>query len=201
MKGKLAFLEGWYESTKRAAGHRHATPMLCAVSFAESSFFPIPVDIMLMPMVQARPQAWWRLAFLASLFSVLGGIFGYMLGMLFFETIAEPLLQRLGKAERMENFAESIQEHGGLWVFGAGFTPFPYKVITIMSGAVPVAFGIFVAASVLSRTLRFFLVAGIVRMFGGMAERWMKEHFAIFTIGLFALLAALYFGLKALFPH
>jgi len=125
----------------------------------------------------------------------------YMLGMLFFETIAQPLLEKLGKAERMENFADSIQEHGGLWVFGAGFTPFPYKVITIMSGAVPVAFGIFVAASVLSRTLRFFLVAGIVRMFGGVAERWMKEHFAIFTIGLFALLVALYFGLKALFPH
>ena len=201
MKGKLAFLEGWYESTKRAAGHRHATPMLCAVSFAESSFFPIPVDIMLMPMVQARPKAWWRLAFLASLFSVLGGIFGYMLGMLFFETIAEPLLQRLGKAERMENFAESIQEHGGLWVFGAGFTPFPYKVITIMSGAVPISFGIFVAASTLSRTLRFMAVAGIVRAFGDMAEKWMKEHFAIFTLGLFALIAALYFGLKALFPH
>ena len=201
MKGKLAFLDRWYENTKAAAGHRHATPILCAVSFAESSFFPIPVDLMLMPMVQARPKAWWRLALLASFFSVLGGIFGYFLGMLFFETIAGPVLEKLGKAESMESFRGSIQEHGGLWVFGAGFTPFPYKVITIMSGAVPVGFGIFVAASVLSRTLRFLMVAGIVRVFGGTAERWMKEHFAIFSIGLFAVLAALYFGLKALFPH
>lgn len=201
MKGKLAFLERWYENTKAAAGHRHATPILCAVSFAESSFFPIPVDLMLMPMVQARPKAWWRLAFLASFFSVLGGIFGYFLGMLFFETIAGPLLEKLGKTESMESFRASIQEHGGLWVFGAGFTPFPYKVITIMSGAVPVGFGIFVTASVLSRTLRFFMVAGVVRAFGGIAEKWMKERFAIFTIGLFALITALYFGLKALFPH
>jgi membrane protein YqaA with SNARE-associated domain len=201
MKGKLAFLDRWYENTKAAAGHRHATPILCALSFAESSFFPIPVDLMLMPMVQARPKAWWRIALLASFFSVLGGIFGYFLGMLFFETIAAPMLDALGKTEKMDKFRGSIGEHGGLWVFGAGFTPFPYKVITIMSGAVPVSFGIFVAASVLSRTLRFLCVAGIVRIFGGMAERWMKDHFAIFTIGLFALLLAMYFGVKALFPH
>jgi membrane protein YqaA with SNARE-associated domain len=201
MKGKLAFLERWYESTKAAAGHRHATPILCAVSFAESSFFPIPVDLMLMPMVQARPKAWWRLALLASFFSVLGGIFGYFLGMLFFETLVGPILESLGKKESMDTFEASINEHGGLWVFGAGFTPFPYKVITIMSGALHVSFGIFVAASVLSRTLRFLMVAGIVRAFGGVAEKWMKERFALFTFGLFALIAALYFGLKALFPH
>jgi len=201
MKGKLAFLDRWYESTKTAAGHPHATAILCVVSFAESSFFPIPVDLMLMPMVQARPKAWWRLALLASFFSVLGGIFGYFLGMLFFETFAQPMLEKLGKAKSMESFRGSIQANGALWVFGAGFTPFPYKVITIMSGAVPVGFGIFVTASVLSRTLRFLCVAGIVRAFGGMAEKWMKDHFAIFSIGLFALIAALYFGLKALFQH
>jgi len=201
MKGKLAFLERWYDSTKAAAGHKRATPILCAISFAESSFFPIPVDLMLMPMVQARPKTWWKLALLASFFSVLGGIFGYGLGLLFFETLAQPLLEKLGKAESMDSFRVSIGEHGGLWVFGAGFTPFPYKVITIMSGAVPVGFGIFVAASVISRTMRFFAVAGIVRIFGETAERWMKERFALFTVGLFALIAALYFGLKALFPH
>lgn len=201
MKGKLAFLEGWYESVKRAAGHKRATPILCALSFAESSFFPIPVDLMLMPMVQARPKAWWRLALIASFFSVLGGIFGYFLGMLFFDTIAGPILERMGKLDSMNTFSDKINEDGALWVFGAGFTPFPYKVITIMSGAVPVGFGIFVAASVLSRTLRFLAVAGIVRLMGETAERWMKEHFAIFTIGLFVVLLALYFGLKAVMPH
>jgi len=201
MKGKLAFLETWYDKTKAAAGHKRATPILCGIAFIESIFFPIPTDLMLMPMVQARPKAWWRLALLTSFFSVLGGIFGYFLGLMFFETFAQPILEKLGKAESMEAFRASINEHGGLWVFGAGFTPFPYKVITIMSGAVPIGFGIFVAASTLSRTLRFFAVAGIVRLFGDTAEKWMKKHFAIFTIGLFALIAALYFGLKALFPH
>jgi len=201
MKGKLAFLERWYEGAKAAAGHKRAMPILCALSFAESSFFPIPVDVMIMPMVQARPKAWWRIAMTASFFSVLGGIFGYFLGLLFFETIAQPMLEKLGKAESMSAFRESIQTHGGLWVFGAGFTPFPYKVITIMSGAVPVSFGIFVAASVLSRTLRFMLVAGIVRLLGETAERWMKEHFAIFTIGLFGLLVLMYMGYRSLVPH
>ncbi|GGX68325.1 hypothetical protein GCM10011309_17630 [Litorimonas cladophorae] len=201
MKGKLAFLEKWYDATKRAAGHKRATPILCAVSFAESSFFPIPVDLMLMPMVQARPKAWWRLALIASFFSVLGGIFGYFLGMLFFDTIAGPVLERMGKLDSMNTFSDKVNEDGALWVFGAGFTPFPYKVITIMSGAIPVSFGIFVTASVLSRTLRFLAVAGIVRLMGETAERWMKEHFAIFTFGLFAVLLVLYFGLKAVMPH
>lgn len=201
MKGKLAFLERWYESVKAAAGHKRAMPIMCALSFAESSFFPIPVDAMIMPMVQARPKAWWRIALIASFFSVLGGIFGYFLGLLFFETIAQPMLEKLGKVENMNAFRESIKAHGGLWVFGAGFTPFPYKVITIMSGAVPVSFGVFVAASVLSRTLRFLVVAGIVRLLGETAERWMKEHFAIFTIGLFALLALMYVGYRSLVPH
>jgi len=95
MKGKLAFLERWYESTKAAAGHKRAMPIMCALSFAESSFFPIPVDAMIMPMVQARPKAWWRIALIASFFSVLGGIFGYFLGLLFFETIAQPMLEKL----------------------------------------------------------------------------------------------------------
>ena len=123
MKGKLAFLERWYDSTKAAAGHRHATPILCALSFAESSFFPIPVDLMLMPMVQARPERWWRIALLAAFFSVLGGIFGYFLGLLFYDTIAAPMLEMLGKTEAMESFRESIQANGGLWVFGAGLHP------------------------------------------------------------------------------
>ncbi|WP_409432713.1 YqaA family protein [Litorimonas sp. RW-G-Af-16] len=201
MKGRLSFLDRWYENTKALARHRRATPTLCAVSFAESSFFPIPVDVMLIPMVQAAPERWWRLAFLTTLFSVLGGIFGYFLGLFLYELVAEPMLNALGKTEKMDTFRESIAIHGGLWVFGAGFTPFPYKVITIMSGAVPVNFGVFVTASVLSRSLRFFLVAGIVRLFGPQAERIMKEHFAAFTIVVFAVLLALYFTYRHFVGH
>jgi len=201
MQGKLKFLDNWYEKTKALARHKNATPTLCALSFAESSFFPIPVDVMLIPMVQAAPQKWWKLALLSMIFSVLGGIFGYMIGLLFFEALAQPILEALGKTEKMDMFRVSIQEHGGLWVFGAGLTPFPYKVITIMSGAVPISFGIFITASVLARTLRYFAVAGIVRLFGQQAEDIMKKHFGLFTFGVFILLAALWFGYKALSGH
>jgi len=148
---------------------------------------------MLIPMVQAKREAWWRYALIATIFSVLGGIAGYFIGLFFFDAIAEPILDRLGKTEKMESFRQTILQYGGLGVFGAGLTPFPYKVITIMSGALKINFGVFVAASVLARSLRFFLVAGSVRLFGEKAERLLKEHFAIFTIGLFALIAALYF--------
>jgi len=131
MQGRLKFLDDWYEKTKALARHKHATPTLCVLSFTESSFFPIPVDVMLIPMVQAAPHRWWKLAMLSTIFSVLGGILGYMIGLLFFETLAQPILESLGKAEKMEMFRASINKHGGLWVFGAGLTPFPYKVITI----------------------------------------------------------------------
>lgn len=201
MKGRFAFLERWYENTKALARHKRAMPALAAVSFAESSFFPIPVDVMVIPMVQAAPQKWWKIAGVAAFFSVLGGVFGYMIGMLFFETIAQPILELLGKSEYMDKFRDSINSNGALWVFGAGLTPFPYKVITIMSGAVPVPFAVFFAASVLARSLRFFAVAGIVRLLGERAEKFMKDHFGLFTILVFAGLAAAWFGYKALSGH
>jgi len=193
MTGAFAFLDEWYEGIKRLARHRLAERYFAIICFIESSFFPIPPDLMLIPMVQAKREAWWRYALIATIFSVLGGIAGYFIGLFFFDAIAEPILDRLGKTEKMESFRQTILQYGGLGVFGAGLTPFPYKVITIMSGALKINFGVFVAASVLARSLRFFLVAGSVRLFGEKAERLLKEHFAIFTIGLFALIAALYF--------
>ncbi len=201
MKGRLAFLNVWYERTKALARHRHAEPALAGVSFIESSIFPIPPDIMLIPMVQADHSKAWRYAFVCSVASVLGGIFGYFIGMFFFEALAQPLLESLGKAEKMDAFRARIAEYGGVGVFGAALTPFPYKVITIMSGAIPVAFHTFVIASVIGRSLRFFLVAGVVKTFGDKAEYWLKEHFAKFTIAMFVLLAVLYLLYKQFSGH
>ena len=192
MKGRLSFLEDWYESVKRLAGHRRAEPALFAVSFAESSFFPIPPDVMLIPMVQSRPDRWVWLAALCTFASVLGGIAGYALGYFLFDAFAQPALESLGKVEKMEEFRARVEGAGALGVFGAALTPFPYKVITIMSGALKIGFGVFMVASVLGRSLRFFLVAWIVKRFGAQAEAIMKEHFALFTIALFALAALLY---------
>jgi len=192
MKGRLAFLERWYESVKVAARHRHAERIFASICFIESSVFPIPPDIMLIPMVQAAPQKAWRLAAIATVFSVLGGVFGYLLGLFLFDTLAMPILEQLGKAESVEDFSNRVEQYGALAVFGAGLTPFPYKVITIMSGALKINFAVFMVASVLSRSLRFFLVAWIVKRFGPRAEAIMKEHFGWFTVGLFIVLAALY---------
>ena len=201
MKGKLSFLNDWYEATKRLARHKHAEPALAGVSFIESSFFPIPPDLMLIPMVQADHTKAWRYAFVCSIASVLGGIFGYFLGLWFFDILAQPLLESLGKVEKMEDFKGQINEYGAVGVFGAALTPFPYKVITIMSGALKINFAAFIAASVIGRSIRFFLVAGVVKKFGDQAETVMKEHFGKFTIGLFLLIVALYYGYKYLTGH
>lgn len=192
MKGRLAFLERWYEGVKVAARHRHAERTFAGICFIESSFFPIPPDIMLIPMVQAAPHKAWRYATIATLFSVLGGIFGYLIGMLLFDTLAMPVLEQLGKADSVKEFSDRVEEYGAIAVFGAGLTPFPYKVITIMSGALQINFAVFMAASVMARSLRFFLVAWVVKAFGPKAEEIMKAHFGWFTVGLFILLAALY---------
>ena len=199
MKGRLAFLETWYESVKALAGHRRAGTALGVVSFAESSFFPIPPDVMLIPMVQARPDRWWQLALLCTVASVLGAIFGYALGYVFFDAVAEPILSRMGKTEAMGEFSARIEDYGAIGVFGAALTPFPFKVITVMSGALKLNFGVFLAACVVGRAARFFLVAWIVRAFGAQAERIMKEHFGLFTTAVFVALAALWWLLHSVF--
>ncbi len=201
MKGRLAFLNRWYEGTKALARHKHAEPALAGVSFIESSFFPIPPDLMLIPMVQADHSKAWRYAFVCSVASVLGGIFGYLIGMYFFEALAVPVLEQLGKTEKMQAFSDKVAEYGAMGVFGAGLTPFPYKVITIMSGALKISFPVFVIASVISRSLRFFIVAGVVKTFGDQAEYWLKEHFAKFTIGVFVAILALWLIYRALTGH
>ena len=198
MKGRLAFLDRWYEGTKALARHPRATPMLAFISFIESVFFPVPTAIMLAPMVQADHSRAWRLAGIATVASVLGGVFGYLLGWFAYEAVAEPILQRLGKLEKMAEFRGMADEYGALAVFGAGLTPFPYKVITILSGALKLSFPVFLVASVLSRSLQFFLIAGTIRLFGDRAERMMKENFGWFSIGLFVLLGGLYWAYKTL---
>ena len=198
MKGRLAFLDRWYEGTKALARHPRATPMLAGISFIESIFFPVPTAIMLAPMIQADHSRAWRLAGVATVASVLGGVFGYLLGWFAYETVAEPVLERLGKAEKMADFRVMADEYGALAVFGAGLTPFPYKVITVLSGALKLSFPVFLVASILSRSMQFFLIALIIRLFGNRAEQLMKDHFAAFTIGLFALLALLYWGYTAI---
>jgi len=154
MKGRLAFLDRWYEGTKALARHPRATPLLAFIAFIESVFFPIPTAVMFAPMVQADHSKAWRLATICAVFSVLGGIAGYWLGWFAYEAMAEPILERLGKLEKMADFRVMADEYGALAVFGAGLTPFPYKVITILSGALKLNFGVFIIANCLETKLK-----------------------------------------------
>lgn len=201
MQGRLKFLDKWYENTKALARHKHATPLLAFIAFIESVIFPIPTAVMFAPMVQADHSKAWRLATICAVFSILGGIAGYILGWFAYEAFALPLLEKLGKVDSVEKFKHMTDDYGGLAVFGAGLTPFPYKVITILSGALKINFGVFIIASILARFGQFFLIAAIIKKFGNQAEAFMKEKFGLFTIVAFVVLAALYIGYKSLSGH
>lgn len=151
--------------------HRHAPRYLAGLSFAEATFFPIPPDVMLAPMVLADRAAAWRLATLTTVTSVLGGLAGYLIGWLGFELVA-PLIERVGYAEAYAHAMQAFERHGIWFVLVAGFTPIPFKLITIAAGALLMPLPAFVAGSVLGRGARFFLVAALIRLGGEhMAER------------------------------
>lgn len=154
-----------YDRTLIWAAHPHARWYLAGLSFAEASFFPIPPDVMLVPMTLARPRASWRLALLTTLASAFGGVAGYLIGLLAFEAV-HPLIIEFGY-EHAYLVASTWFAHWGFWaVFLAGFSPIPYKVFTITAGAVAMFFPAFLVASVVGRGARFFLVAGLVRWGG-----------------------------------
>lgn len=178
-----------YDWTMRAASHKHAVPSLFGVSFVESSFFPIPPDIMLIPMVLAERAKAWFFALVATAGSVLGGIAGYLIGYFLFDAVGKPLLEFYGYAEKFASFAAQYNEYGAWIVFFFGVTPFPYKVITIASGATALNIGVFMLASVLSRGLRFFVVAALLYWFGPPIRSFIEERlgivFTIFVVLLF----------------
>jgi membrane protein YqaA with SNARE-associated domain len=175
-----------YDWTMRLAAHRRAGWALAGVSFAESSFFPIPPDVVLIPMVLANRARAWLLALNCTVSSVLGGIAGYAIGYFLFDTIGEPILAFYGYAERFADFQARYNEWGAWIVFIAGLTPFPYKVITIASGVTGLAMPVFFLASVLARGIRFFVVAGLLWLFGEpireFIERYLGWLFMLFVV-------------------
>jgi len=167
-----------YEKALTWAKHRHATKYLCALSFSESSFFPIPPDVMLAPMALAQPEKAFRFALLTTLFSVLGGMLGYGIGYFMFDNIA-PWLQETKYWEKYLT-AESWFKEWGFWaVFVAGFSPIPYKVFTIAAGALQMFFPAFVLASLVGRGARFFLVAMLIAAGGEKLESKLRQYMDI----------------------
>lgn len=179
-----------YDKVLGWARHRHAQYYLAILSFAESSFFPIPPDTMLAPMVLARPERAVRYALITTISSVIGGLFGYALGYFAMELI-EPLLHQFGYWEKYLT-ARSWFKDWGIWVvFLAGFSPIPYKLFTICAGAMSMALAPFVLASVVGRGARFFMVALLIKMGGERFEKLLRRNIDMIGWVLVALCAVL----------
>ncbi len=181
-----------YDWTLNLADHRNALWVLALVSFVESSFFPIPPDVIMIPMIIARPSRAFVIAAVALFASVLGGLLGYAIGALAYETLGAPILTAMGKADSMAEFATRFNDLGFWAVLTAGVTPFPFKVITIMSGWTGMPLGTFIATSILARGLRFFLVAFLLWKFGAPVRAFIEKRlplmftlFVVFLIGGF----------------
>lgn len=172
-----------YDRTIQLADHPHALWWLAVIAFLESSVFPIPPDLLMIPMILARPQRAWVIAGVALVASVLGGLLGYAIGALAYESIGQPILAAMGKADAMAEFNTRFNDFGFWAVLTAGVTPFPYKVITIMSGWTGMPLATFVATSILARALRFFVVAGLLRAFGARVREFIELRLGlVFTL-------------------
>ncbi len=175
-----------YDWTLSLADHRYALWALAVVAFVESSVFPIPPDVLMIPMIIARPSRAFLIAGVATAASVLGGLLGYYIGWGLFETVGQPILDFYGKGAAFDDFAQRFNDFGAWAVLIAGVTPFPFKVITIASGATGLSLPVFIVASVIARAFRFFLVAALLWKFGppirDFIERRLSLMFVIFCI-------------------
>ena len=175
-----------YDWTISMADHPRALWVLAFVAFIESSVFPIPPDVLMIPMILAAPHRAWLIASVALVSSVLGGMAGYAIGYFAYDSIGQPVLEALGKGDAIEAFNTRFNDFGFWAVLTAGVTPFPYKVITIMSGWTGMPLGTFIATSILARGLRFFIVAGLLWKYGApirdFIERRLGLMFTLFVI-------------------
>ena len=191
-------IRGLYDWTIGLAGHRHALWALALVSFLESSVFPIPPDILMIPMIIAAPSRAFLIATVCLVSSVLGGLLGYYIGFGLFETVGRPVLEFYGKDAYFEDFATRYNEWGAWAVLVAGATPFPYKVITIMSGVTQLNLGVFMVASVIARGLRFFIVAALLWKFGAPIRDFIERRLGLMFTLFVVLLAGGFYVVKYL---
>jgi membrane protein YqaA with SNARE-associated domain len=179
-----------YDRVKALADSPYAEAALASIAFAESSFFPIPPDILLAPMALADPRRAWRFALIATVASVLGGMLGYAIGAILYDTVGQWLVNLYGYGAKMEAVKETYAQWGWLVILVKGVTPIPYKLVTITSGLLGYNFPLFVALSVVTRGARFFLVAGALSWFGEPLRKAMERNFAAVLGGFVALVVA-----------
>ncbi len=185
-----------YDKCLSWARHRHAPSYLGGMSFIESVFFPIPVDVMLAPMALAQPSKAFRFALIATITSVLGGIAGYALGWFAYDEFIYPLIVEAGYQDKMQHAIDWFEEYGVWVVFLAGFSPIPYKVFTISAGVLQLAILPFILASLVGRGMRFYLVAGLMKWGGPRMEARLRTHIEVLGWGVIGLALLAYLMLR-----
>lgn len=191
-------IRGLYNWTMGLAETRYALAALALVAFVESSVFPIPPDILMIPMILATPRRAWLIAGIACGSSVLGGLLGYYIGYGLFESVGRPVLEFYGKDAYFDEFALRYNEWGAWAVLIAGVTPFPYKVITIMSGATGLSLPVFIVASIIARGLRFFVVAALLWKFGAPIRDFIEKRLGLMFILFVIVLLGGFYAVKYL---
>ena len=177
-----------YNWTISLASHPFAIGFLAVIAFLESSIFPIPPDVLLIALVLASRDKAWIMASVCTVFSVIGGLFGYIIGFFLFTSIGDPILEFYGYQDHFSRFKSVYNDWGAWIVFAGGFTPIPYKVITIASGAVHLNLITFLVASIVSRGMRFFLVSTLLWYFGPPVRKIIEKNLNFFAILFFAIL-------------
>ncbi|MGE5475776.1 MAG: YqaA family protein [Bacteroidales bacterium] len=191
-------LQKTYDWAMEKAGHRHAVWWLAAISFIESSFFPIPPDLLLIPMVLAAPTCWFRLALICTLSSVVGGYVGYAIGFFLMEPVGIPILRFFGIEGKLPEFRQFVDHWGMVGIILKGLTPIPYKLVTIAAGAFDFDLVKFTIASIIARSMRFVLVAALLWKFGPPIRDFVEKRLklvmaaaAVLLVGGFAVLKLL----------
>lgn len=177
-----------YDRTIALADTPHALAALALIAFVESSVFPIPPDVLMIPMMLARPKRAFLIAGVALAASVAGGLLGYYIGAVLFETVGRPVLEFYGKDAYFSDFAARYNDYGAWVVLIAGVTPFPFKVITIMSGTTGLSLSVFIVASIVARGIRFYALAVLLRLYGASIRAFIERWFGLLSVAFVVLL-------------
>ena len=192
----MNLLRSLYNWTLRKAEHKYSSWVLSIVSFAESSFFPIPPDVLLIPMIIAKRTKAWTYAFICTLSSVFGGVVGYAIGFFLFNSIGVLIVEFYHLTNSFNTFENYYKEYGMLIVLGAGFTPFPFKFITIASGVFSLNIFLFIFTAFIARGFRFYLLAILLFIFGEKIKFLIDKYFNILAVLFFILLIGSFMLIK-----
>ncbi len=192
----MAFMRSWMDRLWRVADSKGATKVLALVSFTESIFFPIPPDMLLIPMALANRRRAFILAAYCLLFSLLGGVVGYFVGYFFMELLGMPIVRFYGLLEKYDLIQLWYERYNAWAVAAAGLTPIPYKLCTLTAGAFKINFAVFIIASTVSRGVRFFAVAGLIYLFGEKVRFFLEKRFDLVLVAAMVLVVLGFVAVK-----